>query len=209
MHAFVDDLAGGCRRAAGRNRTQRASRTASAVRSAASSPPWQKRAGRRLFERIAMLDPPIHPDDCADARNWIRAAASSIRGRSIAAQARKRNAVWPSRASARAAWQDKPMFKAWQPRAFDLYLDEGFRDRPDGQRRTQVSTRRGGDDLRDQRRSRHLRGRAAASRRRFYWCAPDADRCRRRHSNTCAVYCLDARCSYRTSVICCRSRRRS
>ena len=24
------------------------------------------------------------------------------------------------------------MFKAWQPRAFDLYLDEGFRDRPDG-----------------------------------------------------------------------------
>ena len=25
------------------------------------------------------------------------------------------------------------MFKAWQPRAFDLYLDEGFRDRPDGQ----------------------------------------------------------------------------
>jgi pimeloyl-ACP methyl ester carboxylesterase len=24
------------------------------------------------------------------------------------------------------------MFAAWQPRAFDLYLEEGFRERPDG-----------------------------------------------------------------------------
>ena len=85
-----------------------------------------------LFERIAMLDPPIHPDDALRAQ--LDPSGGIVDPRPpIAAQARKRNAVWPSRDSARAAWQDKPMFKAWQPRAFDLYLAEGFRDRPDGQ----------------------------------------------------------------------------
>lgn len=85
-----------------------------------------------LFERVAMLDPPIHPDAALSAQ--LDPGGGIVDPRpSIAAQARKRNAVWPSRASARAAWQDKPMFKAWQPRAFDLYLAEGFRDRPDGQ----------------------------------------------------------------------------
>jgi len=85
-----------------------------------------------LFERIAMLDPPIHPDDALRAR--LDPSGGIVDPRPlIAAQARKRNAVWPSRDSARAAWQDKPMFKAWQPRAFELYLAEGFRDRSDGQ----------------------------------------------------------------------------
>ncbi len=84
-----------------------------------------------LFERIAMLDPPIHPDDALRAKLDPSGGIVDPRPQ-IAAQARKRNAIWPSRASARAAWQDKAMFKAWQPRAFDLYLDEGFRDRPDG-----------------------------------------------------------------------------
>ena len=79
-----------------------------------------------------MLDPPIHPDDALRAQ--LDPSGGIVDPRPlIAAQARKRNAVWPSRDSARAAWQDKPMFKAWQPRAFDLYLAEGFRDRPDGQ----------------------------------------------------------------------------
>ncbi len=85
-----------------------------------------------LFERIAMLDPPIHPDDALRAQ--LDPSGGIVDPRQlIAAQARKRNAVWPSRDSARSAWQDKPMFKAWMPRAFDLYLAEGFRDRTDGQ----------------------------------------------------------------------------
>jgi pimeloyl-ACP methyl ester carboxylesterase len=84
-----------------------------------------------LFGRIAMLDPPIHPDAALRAR--LDPSGGIVDPRPmIAAQARKRTAVWPSRETARAAWQTKPMFAAWHPRAFDLYLEEGFRDRPDG-----------------------------------------------------------------------------
>ena len=49
-----------------------------------------------LFERIAMLDPPIHPDAALSAQ--LDASGGILDPRpSIAAQARKRNAVWPSR----------------------------------------------------------------------------------------------------------------
>jgi len=84
-----------------------------------------------LFDRIAMLDPPIHPDDALRAR--LDPSGGIVDPRPmIAAQARKRTAIWPSRDAARAAWADKPMFASWRPRAFDLYLAEGMRDRADG-----------------------------------------------------------------------------
>jgi pimeloyl-ACP methyl ester carboxylesterase len=84
-----------------------------------------------LFERIAMLDPPIHPDDELRAR--LDPSGGIVDPRPlIAAQARRRTAIWPSRDTARAAWADKPMFARWRPRAFEAYLAEGFRDRADG-----------------------------------------------------------------------------
>ena len=39
----------------------------------------------------------------------------------------------PSRQFVRDAWQDKPLFAGWDPRALELYISEGFRDRDDGQ----------------------------------------------------------------------------
>jgi pimeloyl-ACP methyl ester carboxylesterase len=85
-----------------------------------------------LFERIAMLDPPIHPDDALRAQ--LDPSGGIVDPRQmISAQARKRTAVWPSRDVARDAWRDKPMFARWRTRAFELYLAEGFRDRSDGQ----------------------------------------------------------------------------
>jgi pimeloyl-ACP methyl ester carboxylesterase len=84
-----------------------------------------------LFARIAMLDPPIHPDSALRAR--LDPSGGIVDPRPmIAAQARKRTAVWPSHATARAAWRDKPLFAAWQNAAFDLYLAEGMRERTDG-----------------------------------------------------------------------------
>ena len=84
-----------------------------------------------LFSRVAMLDPPIHPDD--DLRARLDPSGGIVDPRpTIAAQARKRTAIWPSRDAARAAWASKPLFARWQPRAFDLYLAEGMRDRADG-----------------------------------------------------------------------------
>ncbi|MCZ6710009.1 MAG: alpha/beta hydrolase [Gammaproteobacteria bacterium] len=82
-----------------------------------------------LFRLIAMLDPPIHPDEAL--RHELNLELPTIRP-NIADQARKRSPVWPSRDTARQAWRDKPVFSAWQPRAFELYLQEGFRDRDDG-----------------------------------------------------------------------------
>jgi pimeloyl-ACP methyl ester carboxylesterase len=82
-----------------------------------------------LFRRIVMLDPPIHPDQAL--RDQLKLELPTMRP-NIADQARKRSAIWPSRDTARAAWRDKPMFVTWQPRAFELYLEEGFRERDDG-----------------------------------------------------------------------------
>lgn len=83
-----------------------------------------------LFQRIAMLDPPIHPGPELLAQLGIVPSprAPSV----IAKQARKRSAVFPSREFVRDAWQDKPLFAGWDPRAFELYVSEGLKDRDDG-----------------------------------------------------------------------------
>ena len=84
------------------------------------------------FERIAMLDPPVHFGEA-----WMKEAGLDPdeirrRGPALIELARKRRAVWPSRKAVRKAWRDKPTFVSWTPEAFDLYIDEGFRNLPDG-----------------------------------------------------------------------------
>jgi pimeloyl-ACP methyl ester carboxylesterase len=83
-----------------------------------------------LFRRIAMLDPPIHPNAALVQKLGLQMPTAE--GPNIADQARKRSALWPSRDTARQAWRNKPMFSTWQPRAFEIYLQEGFRDLDDG-----------------------------------------------------------------------------
>ena len=84
------------------------------------------------FARIALLDPPLHLTD-----EWLQQAGldAAVRARArpeLVELARRRRAVWPSRDVIRQAWKDKPMFAAWAAEAFDLYVNEGFRDLPDG-----------------------------------------------------------------------------
>lgn len=85
-----------------------------------------------LFERVAMLDPPIHPTPELNRTLGLADVASLHNQSDLVERTRKRTAVWPSRDAARAAWRDKPMFAPWQAEAFDLYIDTAFRDRPDG-----------------------------------------------------------------------------
>ena len=131
MHAFVDDLAAVARALLAETRYPRiafgiGSSFGGMVTAAAEA------TTPGLFGRIAMLDPPIHPDDALRAR--LDPSGGIVDPRlQIATQARRRTAVWPSREVARQAWSGKPMFARWRPRAFDLYLAEGFRDRADGQ----------------------------------------------------------------------------
>jgi pimeloyl-ACP methyl ester carboxylesterase len=82
-----------------------------------------------LFRRIAMLDPPLHPGPELRARLGLGIAAPNV---DLVEMTRKRKTIWPSRAIARQAWRDKPLFREWVPAAFDAYIEEGLGDRPDG-----------------------------------------------------------------------------
>ncbi len=76
-----------------------------------------------LFRRVVMLDPPIHPsEELLAALGMAGAVAPSSEREGLVAQTLKRRKVWPSRHAARQAWRDKPLFAAWAPEAFELYL---------------------------------------------------------------------------------------
>ena len=82
-----------------------------------------------LFERLVLVDPvllPPEPGAAPEPRPGGRASE-------LVDSTRQRSAVFPDRATARAGWAEKPLFAGWQPRALDLYVQEGLADRADGQ----------------------------------------------------------------------------
>jgi pimeloyl-ACP methyl ester carboxylesterase len=81
-----------------------------------------------LFERSVLVDPVI----LAPNRGQGTSAPDSP-GNRLAEGARNRRQVWPSREAAREKWLKKKLFEGWVPGAMDVYLAEGFADRPDGQ----------------------------------------------------------------------------
>ena len=90
-----------------------------------------------LFDRVAMLDPVILTparllEELAARMPGAGPDAFASRGNPLAAMARARKQVWPSREAAKNAWTDKEMFENWAPEALELYVQEGFRDRSDG-----------------------------------------------------------------------------
>jgi len=90
-----------------------------ALLAAAERPDW--------YRRLVLLDPVALP-----RRLFGGHGGDSPPPLPMAAQARQRCQVWPSRAAAGDAWRDKPMFADWHPRAFESYLSHGLRDREDG-----------------------------------------------------------------------------
>ena len=81
-----------------------------------------------LFERTVLVDPAI----LSSNREQVASAPDSP-GNRLAEGARKRRQVWPSREAAREKWLKKELFAGWVPGVMDVYLAEGFADRPDGQ----------------------------------------------------------------------------
>lgn len=147
---FIDDLAEVARQVAHATGTERIAlgvgssfggiitaaaeaTTAADAAMGGETPATGEPADGSLFERIVLLDPPIHPSAQLLADLEIDVPISANRRVDIVEQTLRRRWVWPSRQAARAAWQDKPLFASWDPRAFDLYLNEGMRDRSDGQ----------------------------------------------------------------------------
>ena len=75
-----------------------------------------------LFERCVLVDPVTPPPNLDLSQNAT----------ALAEGARKRRHIWPSRQAVRAKWSKKEFFAAWDSRALELYLAEGFSDRRDG-----------------------------------------------------------------------------
>ncbi len=90
-----------------------------------------------LFSRIVMLDPVILPPhlmaEMIEQMPGSDSKAFESRRNPLAEVARRRQEVWPSREVARRVWARKELFRDWDPRALQLYVEEGMRDREDGQ----------------------------------------------------------------------------
>ena len=80
-----------------------------------------------LFGRLALIDPVVTPPASEDPGQMER------RRNFMGDAARKRRQVWPSRAELLEGWRSRETFADWDPRALELYAEEGFRDREDGQ----------------------------------------------------------------------------
>jgi pimeloyl-ACP methyl ester carboxylesterase len=80
-----------------------------------------------LFERIVAVDPVTPPPP------EMLAVLPASKGFELAERAKRRRSVWPDRATARAHFADRELFRSWTSQALDLYVAEGLRTRADGQ----------------------------------------------------------------------------
>jgi pimeloyl-ACP methyl ester carboxylesterase len=80
-----------------------------------------------LYRHIVLADPVVPPTPEMLARmDWGERPP-------LAEAARRRREVWSSREEARSHLAGKALFASWTERALDLYVNEGLRDREDGQ----------------------------------------------------------------------------
>lgn len=82
-----------------------------------------------LFERLVLVDPVLLPAPGGEGG----APPTPGQAPTLIDTTLERSAVFPDRATARSKWATKRLFERWQPRALELYVSEGLRDRPDGQ----------------------------------------------------------------------------
>lgn len=92
-------------------------------------------AARRpgLFERIALLDPPIIATPALNRHfNLSASPAEEARKAARIEQTKKRRSHFPSLDDARASWRNRGIFANWSDAAFELYLAECLRPAADG-----------------------------------------------------------------------------
>jgi pimeloyl-ACP methyl ester carboxylesterase len=80
-----------------------------------------------VLSRAVLIEPILPRPD------WFTRPPDGRTPNSLADGARKRRAVWASRDEALASYRTRPAFSTWRQDVLRLYVDEGLRDRPDGQ----------------------------------------------------------------------------
>lgn len=84
------------------------------------------RAHPERFGRLVLVDPVVPPPPGVLPPGREEHVAGMVD------RARKRRADWPSREEARTWWQEREFFADWDPRALELYLQDGLRQAADG-----------------------------------------------------------------------------
>ena len=87
-----------------------------------------------LFERIVMLDPPLHPTPEINAAIGLPPPeeGGDERRMGLVEMTLRRRTEWPSMQALRDSWAGKAMFENWRPEGFELYLEHGFTRLKDG-----------------------------------------------------------------------------
>lgn len=85
-----------------------------------------------LFERMALLDPPIIATPELNRHLGLPMPTRDEWQGPPVAQTRKRRAHFPSRNEASSSWRTRGMFASWPDEAFELYLSECLRPSADG-----------------------------------------------------------------------------
>ncbi|MCJ1360420.1 MAG: hypothetical protein MMC33_010425 [Icmadophila ericetorum] len=75
----------------------------------------------RLLSGLILIDPVIQLQAMQNPKDT---------GSSVAVMSTFRKDIWPSRQAAAASFQRSPFYKAWDPRALDLWVEYGLRDLP-------------------------------------------------------------------------------
>ena len=101
-----------------------------------------------LFSALVLLDPVIFTGLHAFSWGWMKRLGLGRHFPLVEGAARRRDA-WPDRSAVRASWSRKSVFKRWDPRVLDDYIETGVIDGPERLCDPEVSQRVGSADLPD------------------------------------------------------------
>lgn len=84
-----------------------------------------------LISALVLLDPVVFTGSHAFVWGWMKRLGLERRFPLVRGAERRRDS-WPDRQAVRMSWGGRTVFKRWDPRVFDDYLEHGVVERPDG-----------------------------------------------------------------------------
>jgi pimeloyl-ACP methyl ester carboxylesterase len=84
-----------------------------------------------LISALVLLDPVVFSGAHGVVWGWMKRFGMGRRFPLVLGAERRRD-VWPDREAVRMSWTGRPVFRRWDPRVFEDYLEHGVVERPDG-----------------------------------------------------------------------------